>query len=100
MKGILIGAQHKSGVFEDSKGQTLSYDNLELTLAKEIEFISQSDRQVNGVGQCTTIAKCAYENISKVFGGKIGSVEELENYLGSEVNCFFDDKKKLDMVML
>lgn len=99
MKGILIGAVHKSGVFEDSKGQTLEYDNLELTLARDVEYVSQADRTVVGVGQVTTIAKCAFENLSNVFGDTIKSIEDFGDYLGSEVNCYFDDKKKLDMVV-
>lgn len=100
MLAILLGAVHKSGCFEDGKGQSLEYDNLELTLAKEVEPVKTADRNICGVGQITTIGKCAWSNFENVFGGKISKIEELDDYLGCQINCFFDDKKKLDTVIL
>lgn len=99
MTGILIGAQHKQGVFEDSKGRTLEYDNLELTLSKPVESVNQADRRVDGVGSATTTAKCPWSKLDDVFQGKIKSIDGFEELLGVQINCFFDTNKKLELVL-
>lgn len=99
MLGILIGAQHKRGVFEDTKGRTLEYDNLELTMTKPVEPVNQADRVVDGVGSATIIAKCPWEKLSSVFQGKVTKIEDFADLLGTEFNCFYDTNKKLELVM-
>lgn len=100
MKGVLIGACHKSGEFTDDNGRNVPYDNLVLYLQKPIENSNADDRYCEGVGFTTVEAKTPWENFSNVFENAVSSLDELENYVGTEVNYFFNDKKKLDTVLL
>lgn len=99
MRGILIGAMHKDGEFTDDNGNKLKYNNLVLILQKPIEQVDSPDRLVQGVGFTTTEAKCPWNNLTDVFGGKIKDLKQIGELVGSEVQYFYDDKKRLDTVI-
>ena len=100
MKGILIGAMHKKGKFTDEAGELIPYDNLVLLLQKPIEFNDDDNRYCTGVGFMIAEAKCPWERFSDIFEDRVTSLDKLENYIGTEVSYFFNDKKKLDTVIL
>lgn len=100
MKGVLIGACHKRGEFTDDNGRLVPYDNLVLYLQKPIENSNLDDRYCEGVGFTTVEAKTPWSNFANVFNTKVKNLGELEGYVGTEIKYFFDDKKKLDTVIL
>lgn len=100
MKGVLIGACHKSGEFTDENGKNIPYNNLVLYLQKPIENVNFEDRTCEGVGFTTVEAKTPWDNFQNVFNCEISSLDELGSYVGTEIRYFFDDKKKLDEVIL
>lgn len=100
MKGVLIGACHKRGEFTDDNGRNVPYDNLVLYLQKPIESSNLNDRYCEGVGFTTVEAKTSWDNFPGVFNMAVTSLGELGDYVGTEVRYFFDDKKKLDSVIL
>ncbi len=101
MKGILIGAMHKRGSFvPEGEEKAREYNNIVLILQKPIELVSTPERSVQGVGYTTVEAKTPYENFNNVFGEAVKSLKDLEKYIGTEVSYFFNDKGKLDSVLL
>ena len=101
MRGILVGATHAQGSFKpDGEDEAREYDNLVLILQKPIETVRSAERTVEGVGFTTVEAKCPWSSFADVFGGKLTDLAELEGYIGTEVSYFFNDKKKLDTVLL
>lgn len=100
VKGILIGAMHKDGTFTDDNGNAVDYNNLVLVVQKPIELSQIAGRVCEGVGFTTTEAKCPWQNFETVFGGRVKSLADLEGYVGTEISYYFDDKKKLDTVLL
>lgn len=101
MKGILIGAMHKVGSFvPEGENTKRDYDNLILLLQKPMEQVNEADRTVVGIGFMTVEAKAPWSHFKEIFGGKVDSLKALNDFIGTEVNYFFDDKKRLDTVLL
>lgn len=76
MRGILIGAIHKKGTFTDDSNF------------------------VQGVGY--TIAndcKCAWSERGNVFGKDV-SMKDIGELVGTEIQYFYNDKKKLEAVII
>lgn len=101
MKGILIGAMHKVGEFvPEGEAKPRPYDNLVLLLQKPMEQVDQPDRTVVGVGYMTTEAKAPWSNFKEIFGNSgFSSLKDIEPLIGTEIQYFFDDKKRLDTVI-
>lgn len=101
MRGILIGAIHKKGTFTDDNGRSIDYDNLVLQVQKPIENkLADDSNFVQGVGY--TIAndcKCAWSERGNVFGKDV-SMKDIGALVGTEIQYFYNDKKKLEAVII
>ena len=101
MRGILIGAIHKKGTFTDDNGKSIDYDNLVLQVQKPIENkLADDSNFVQGVGY--TIAnycKCAWSERGNVFGKDV-SMKDIGELVGTEIQYFYNDKKKLEAVII
>lgn len=103
MTGIFIGGFHSLGVTKpDGEDREIPYDNLVLLFQKPFEPLNMpSCIRDHGVGFMTVEAKCPWSRLTDVFkGADITCVEDLEGYVGMELDYYFTDKKKLDKVYL
>lgn len=101
MRGILIGAIHKKGIFTDDNSKAIEYDNLVLQVQKPIENkLADSSNFVEGVG--FTVAndcKCEWSKRADVFGKQV-SMKDIGELVGTEIQYFYNDKKKLEAVII
>ena len=107
MKGILLGAWHSKGVTEVKDAVTnevvneIPYDNLVLCFTKPQATCKMEKHEKDWcLGNTTTEAKIPWDRQLDPFGGKIADISELQDYFGMELQYFYDDKKKLDTVLL
>lgn len=101
MRGILIGAMHKKGVFTDDNGREVSYNNLVLQVQKPIENkLADDSLFVEGVGfTIATDCKCEWDKREDVFGKKV-TMQDIGELIGTEIQYFYNDKKKLEAVII
>lgn len=103
MTGIFIGGFHSFGETKpDDSEDVIAYDNLVLLFQKPFEPLRmQKNVREDGVGFMTVEAKCPWSKRNEIFkGADITSMEDLEGYVGTQVDYYFNDKKKLDKVYL
>lgn len=101
MIGTLAGAMHKKGNFvNEETGDVVEYDNLVLTILVPIKLGGAYD-PVEAVGKTVdNKAKCAFSNISNVFGSDVTGISDIEPFIGSDIEYFYDSSKKLERVWI
>ena len=91
----------QEGTFTDDNGKSIDYDNLVLQVQKPIENkLADDSNFVQGVGY--TIAndcKCAWSERGNVFGKDV-SMKDIGELVGTEIQYFYNDKKKLEAVII
>jgi hypothetical protein len=100
MNGQLVGIMHKKGTFTDKEtGELVPYDNLELVILVPSKIGGQF-APVEAIGVTTEKkAKCAYSSLSDVFGTEYKSISDLDVFIGSQIEFFYDGSKKICKVL-
>ncbi len=101
MYGILAGALHKKGSFENEKtGEVISYDNVDLVILVEPSVGGAYD-PVEAVGQTTErSSKFSAENLTTVFGEKVRKLSDIQPFIGKRIEYYFDGSKKICRVIV
>lgn len=100
MNGKLVGAMHKKGSFlNESTGEMVAYDNIELVILRDIPSGGKFD-PVASVGLSPEkIAKFPFEKIHEVFNDNVHEVTDLVDFLGFDIEYYYDGSKKICKVL-
>lgn len=94
----VLGAERKSGDFEDKKGKTIDYDNIYLHCSKCNDY---SKDESFGIGEVVKSFKIknSPDVIESVFGSQL-TKDDLSTFIGQQVNITFDEYKNVDSVII